>query len=114
MGHLHDKDIRSFNFLKGPIAYPGSIESTNNEGVKNVEKGFFEVDISGVEAKADWIKVDTRPQFSYKIEYSELANKIKKISEEITGLNRKPIVELEIQGEEIKTEQVSGTNIMHK
>jgi len=108
MGHLHDKDIRSFDFLNGPVAYPGSIESTNNEGIKNTKKGFFEVDISGVEVKADWIKVDTRPQFSYKIEFTELANKIKQISEQITGLKRKPIVELRIQGKEIKTEQIQA------
>ena len=50
MGHLHDKDIKEFNHLKGPIAYPGSTELTTSEGIKDVKKGFFEVDISGDKA----------------------------------------------------------------
>jgi len=108
MGHLHDHNIRSFNFLKGPVAYPGSIELTTNEGIKDTKKGFFEVDISGSEAKAEWIEVDIRPQFSFKTEFSELTDKIKEISEQITGLKRKPIVELKIQGERIKTEQIQA------
>ncbi len=41
MGHLHDKDIKEFNHLKGPIAYPGSIELTTSEGIKDVEKRVF-------------------------------------------------------------------------
>ena len=108
MGHLHDKDIREFNFLKGPVAYPGSIESTNNEGIKNLEKGFFEVDISSSEANAEWIKVETRPQFSYTVEHEELSEKIKRISEEISNLKKKPIIELKIRGDEIKPEQIQA------
>ena len=41
------KTLKQFNHLKGPIAYPGSIELTTSEGIKDVKKGFFEVDISG-------------------------------------------------------------------
>ena len=41
MGHLHDKDIKQFNHLNGPIAYPGSIELTTSEGIKETKKGFF-------------------------------------------------------------------------
>ena len=108
MGHLHDKDIRSFNFLKGPVAYPGSIEATNNEGIKNFEKGFFEVDISSSEASPEWIKVETRPQISYTIKHEELSEQIKKISDEISNFNKKPIIELKIQGDEIKPEQIQA------
>ena len=61
MGHLHDKDVKQFNHLNGPIAYPGSIESTTSEGIKETKKGFFEVDISGEEAipKLDSIRYKT-------------------------------------------------------
>jgi len=106
MGHLHDKDIKQFNHLNGPIAYPGSIESTTSEGIKKTKKGFFEVDISGEEAKPTWIELDTRPQFSFKTEYQELSKTIDEISEKISGLSKKPIVEVNIQGEKIETDHI--------
>ena len=68
MGHLHDKSVKQFDQLGGPLVYPGSTEMTTSEGIKETEKGFFEVDISSQEAKPNWIKLDTRPQFSTKIE----------------------------------------------
>jgi len=108
MGHLHDKDIKQFNYLNGPIAYPGSIESTTSEGIKETKKGFFEVDISGEEAKANWIELDTRPQFSFKTEYQELSKTIDGISEKISGLAKKPIVEVNIQGEKIETDHIQA------
>ena len=80
MGHLHDKDVKEFNHLKGPIVYPGSIELTTSEGIKDVKKGFFEVDISGNEAIPKWIELDTRPQFSFKTEYKELTKTIDEIT----------------------------------
>jgi len=108
MGHLHDKDIKQFNHLNGPIAYPGSIESTTSEGIKETKKGFFEVDISGEEAKPNWIELDTRPQFSFKTEYQELSKTIDEISEKISGLSKKPIVEVNIQGEKIETDHIQA------
>jgi len=108
MGHLHDKDIKQFNHLNGPIAYPGSIESTTSEGIKKTKKGFFEVDISGEEAKPTWIELDTRPQFSFKTEYQELSKTIDEISEKISGLSKKPIVEVNIQGEKIETDHIQA------
>ena len=106
MGHLHDKDIRQFNHLNGPIAYPGSIESTTSEGIKETKRGFFEVDISGEEAKPNWIELETRPQFSFKTEYKELSKTIDEISEKISGFAKKPIVEIKIQGENIETDHI--------
>ncbi|MGI0003162.1 MAG: metallophosphoesterase family protein, partial [Nitrosopumilaceae archaeon] len=49
MGHLHDHNIKHFSHLSGPIVYPGSIELTTSEGIKETEKGFFEVDVSAQE-----------------------------------------------------------------
>jgi len=108
MGHLHDKDIKQFNHLNGPIAYPGSTESTTSEGIKETKKGFFEVDISSREVTPNWIELDTRPQFSFKTEYQELAKTIDEISEKIINSKKKPIVEIKIQGENIETDHIQA------
>jgi len=108
MGHLHDHDIKQFNHLNGPIAYPGSIELTTSEVIKEIKKGFLEVDISNEEAKPSWIELDTRKQFSFKTEYDELAKSIDEISIKIDKMERKPIVEIKIQGENIETDQIQA------
>ncbi len=108
MGHLHDTDIKQFNHLNGPIVYPGSIELTTSEGIKETKKGFFEVDISGKEAKPNWIELDTRPQFSFETKYQELSKTIDEISEKIIGFVKKPIVEVNIQGENIETDHIQA------
>ena len=108
MGHLHDSDIKKFNHLNGPIVYPGSIELTTSEGIKETKKGFFEVDISGQEANPNWIELDTRPQFSFKTDYQELSNTIDEISEKIISLSKKPIVEVNIQGDSIETDHIQA------
>ncbi len=108
MGHLHDHDIKKFNHLNGPIAYPGSIELTTSEGIKETKKGFFEVDISDEEAKPNWIELDTRQQISFKTDYDELAKSIDEISIKIDKMERKPIVEIKIQGENIETDQIQA------
>jgi len=108
MGHLHDKDIKEFNHLNGPVAYPGSIELTTSEGIKEAKKGFFQVDISREEVKTIWIKLDIRSQFSFKTEYEELVKTIDDISEKISHAIKKPIVEVKIQGENIETEHIQA------
>lgn len=108
MGHLHDKDVKRFNHLNGPIAYPGSIELTTSEGIKETKKGFFEVDISGKEANPNWIELDTRPQFSFQTDYQDLTKTIDGISEKISNSRKKPIVEVKIQGENIETDQIQA------
>ena len=114
MGHLHDHDKKQFSHLNGLVAYPGSIELTTSEGIKETKKGFFEVDVSGSEAKADWIELDTRPQFSIKTAYNELGDSINEISKKIEGLERKPIIELRIKGDKIENDiiqtQISRLN----
>ena len=108
MGHLHDKDVKQFNHLNGPIAYPGSIELTTSEGIKETKKGFFEVDISGDVATTNWIKVDSRPQFSFKTEYKELSKTIDEIYGKINNSRKKPIIEIKIQGENIETDHIQA------
>jgi len=108
MGHLHDKDVKQFNHLKGPIAYPGSIELTTSEGIKNIKKGFFEVDISGEEAIPKWIELDTRPQFSFNTKYKELTKTIDQITEKISNLTKKPMIQVKIEGEDIETDHIQA------
>ena len=106
MGHLHDKSVKQFDQLGGPLAYPGSTEMTTSEGIKETEKGFFEVDISSQEAKPNWIKLDTRPQFSTKIESEDLDASISKILEKISTFDKKPVVEIKIIGKDIERDVV--------
>ena len=106
MGHLHDKSVKQFDQLGGPLAYPGSTEMTSSEGIKETEKGFFEVDISSQEAKPNWIKLDTRPQFSTKIEAEDLDTSISEVLEKISSLNKKPVIEIKIIGKDIERDVV--------
>ncbi|MGY5147295.1 MAG: metallophosphoesterase [Candidatus Nitrosopumilus sp. bin_7KS] len=108
MGHLHDKDVKQFSHLSGPVAYPGSIELTTSEGIKETKKGFFEVDISGEDAIPNWIELDARPQISFKTEYQDLEKTIGEISEKIVTEGKKPIVEVKIQGENIETDHIQA------
>jgi exonuclease SbcD len=108
MGHLHDKDIKQFNHLNGPVVYPGSIELTTSEGIKDTKKGFFEVDISGKDAVPNWIELDARPQISFKTDYQELSKTIDEISKKIVTRGKKPIVEVKIQGEKIETDHIQA------
>ena len=106
MGHLHDKSVKQFDQLGGPLAYPGSTEMTTSEGIKETEKGFFEVDISSQEAKPNWIKLDTRPQFSTKIEAEDLDTSISEVLEKISTLSKKPVIEIKIIGKDIERDVV--------
>ena len=106
MGHLHDKFLKQYDHLKGPLAYPGSTEITTSEGIKETEKGFFKVDISDGEAKPDWIKLDTRPQISLKTEFENIDSAIKELNEKISGLEKKPIIEIKIHGENLEREVI--------
>jgi DNA repair exonuclease SbcCD nuclease subunit len=108
MGHLHDTVVKKFNHLKGPIAYPGSTELTTSEGIKDVKKGFFEVDISGDEAIPKWIELDRRRQFSFDTDYKELTKTIDKIIEEISDLTKKPIIQVKIQGKDVDADHIQA------
>ena len=99
MGHLHDQDLKRFSHLGGPLAYPGSIELTSSEGIKETQKGFYQVDISKSEPSPTWIKLDTRPQFSIKTPIENISSEVDIMADKIKSLARKPIVELKITGE---------------
>lgn len=99
MGHLHERELRKFNHLGGPLAYPGSIELTSSEGIKETQKGFYEVDISSREAVPAWISLDIRPQLSVRTTIEKLSDEIKILSEKAQSFNRKPVVEVKILGD---------------
>jgi exonuclease SbcD len=108
MGHLHERGLKKFSHLGGPLAYPGSIELTSSEGIKETQKGFYQVDISSAEAKPIWIKLDTRPQLSIKTEFGNIKKEVDLISEKLKTFVRKPIVEIKIHGENIETDLVQS------
>ncbi len=99
MGHLHEHELKRFSHLGGPLAYPGSTELTSSEGIKETQKGFYQVDISGSEPHPTWLKLDTRPQFSINTSMDDISKNIDVLSEKIRSLARKPVIELKITGE---------------
>ncbi len=108
MGHLHDHVVKNFNHLGGPVAYPGSIELTTSEGIKETKKGFYQVDISSTEAKPSWIELNTRPQFSIKTTSTDISKTIDEIFEKIKSNPKKPIVELKIESENVEQEIIQA------
>ena len=110
MGHLHDQFLKKFSHLDGPLAYPGSIELTTSEGIKETKKGFYEVDISSKEAKPLWIELNIRPQFSTKTTSRNLSKTVDDLLEKCKLNSKKPIVELKIKGDvesDLVQEQIS-------
>jgi len=108
MGHLHDHTLKQFSHLSGPVAYPGSTEMTTSEGIRESQKGFYEVDISGNEANQNWIRLDTRPQLSQKTEFDSLEKTVNEVLEKISKLSKKPIVEIKISGDNIESDIVQN------
>ena len=108
MGHLHDKFLKKFSNLGGPLAYPGSIELTTSEGIKESKKGFYEVDISTKEAIPQWIQLDTRPQISKITSPDDITKVIDEILEKFSSCAKKPIVEIKIQGKDIQPDIIQA------
>lgn len=108
MGHLHERELKKFNHLGGPLAYPGSIELTSSEGIKETQKGFYQVDLSSSEAKPNWIKLDTRPQLSVKSDFENIKKEIDVLAEKLQSYSKKPIVEIKIHGENIETDLIQS------
>ena len=55
LGHYHDHHEKRFDFLGGPLAYPGSIDLTPSEGIKEADKGLILTDMSGEEPSTQWV-----------------------------------------------------------
>ncbi len=108
MGHLHDQFLKSFSNLNGPIAYPGSIELTTSEGIKNTKKGFYQVDISGVEAKPEWIELNLRPQLSVNTSFENITKTIDNVLDQARKSTKKPIIQIRIEGTNIHTDIIQS------
>lgn len=109
MGHYHDHIEETFNHIKGAeqtglIAYPGSLELTPSEGLKDTEKGFFLTDMSGHEPMANWIKLENRrPILTYETNYKALHDEISSLIKNAQSCKKKPIIVLKILGEKINS-----------
>ncbi len=109
LGHYHDHLEKRFGYLGGPLAYPGSIDLTPSEGIKEVEKGFILTDMSGEEPSTQWIPLSRRQQFSARIDYSDIASEVDKIIEKAKGFgSKKPVARIEVAGSDINSKVIAG------
>jgi exonuclease SbcD len=109
LGHYHDHIEKRFEFLGGPLAYPGSIDLTPSEGIKEVDKGFIMTDLSCEEPSTQWVRLESRrPQFSARIDYKDIANEVELIIKKATDYDKKPVARIEIVGSNIDSKVISG------
>jgi exonuclease SbcD len=108
LGHYHDHLEKRFEFLGGPLAYPGSIDLTPSEGIKEVDKGFIITDMSGEEPSTQWVKLESRrQQFSARMDYKDIANQVELIIKKATAYDKKPIARIEVAGSNIDSKVIS-------
>ncbi len=108
LGHYHDHQEKRFANLGGPLVYPGSLDLTPSEGIKEVEKGFALVDMSGEEAKTHWIPLHRRAQFSVRLDYGTLADGVEKVMQKAAGFAKKPVVRVEVAGRGIDSRAIAA------
>jgi exonuclease SbcD len=105
MGHYHDHMQKNFPELDNSlVAYPGSLDLGHNESISEVEKGFLLVDLSTnpENVTSQWIRIEKRrPQLSQSIDYDELDNHLDYLLNLSKSYQKKPIIELNIKGQDI-------------
>jgi DNA repair protein SbcD/Mre11 len=111
LGHYHDHQEKRFDYLGGPLAYPGSLDLTPSEGIKEVDKGFIITDMSGEEPSTQWVKLNRRQQFSARIYYKDIASEVDAIIErakaESAKNNKKPVARIEVAGSDIDSKVIA-------
>lgn len=113
MGHYHDHIEETFSYFDGLeqtglIAYPGSIDLSPSDGLRDIEKGFFLTDMSASEPRANWIKLENRrPVLAFDSTYKILQYEISAIIQKTYSCKKKPIVALTISGEKIDSKIVA-------
>jgi len=95
IGDIHKNFEKKYEFLGGPLVYPGSIEISSTEPIKEIPKGFYIIDISSEEAVPKWIKLDLRPRFEIKIDVKDIHEKIEDLISKVNP-SHKPLVNLKI------------------
>ncbi len=108
MGHYHDRQEQRFERLGGPLAYPGSIELTSSEAMRETKKGFYIVDLSTKEPKLHWHKLDIRPQITISAKYDELSTSLDEVTNTISNLAKKPVVHVKVSGKGIDPKSVAS------
>jgi DNA repair protein SbcD/Mre11 len=107
LGHYHDHLEKRFSNLGGPLAYPGSIDLTSSEGIKEVDKGFLITDMSGEEPSTQWVRLNRRQQFSVRIDYQDIGNEVVAIGEKAKAFAKKPIARIEVAGSSIDSKVIA-------
>lgn len=113
-GHYHDHIEKRFDNLGGLVAYPGSLDLTPSEGIKETEKGFIIADMSAGEASTHWIRLEQmRPQFSARIKYDEIAEGLVTVIEKsktARGKNgKKPVARVQVVGHNIDSRVIAAS-----
>ena len=109
LGHYHDHQEKRFGWLGGPLAYPGSIDLTPSEGIKEVEKGFILTDMSSEEPSTQWVRLSCRQQFLARIDYKDIASEVDKIIDKAKGFgSKKPVAKIEVAGSNIDSKVIAG------
>src|SRR5579885_1935831 len=110
MGHLHDKGENCFNELKGKVCYPGSLDVTGNDGIKEFHKGFYLVDLLPDEVKTEWIELkSTRRHFSFEVDYGKMDDAVQEIIAKIKDLAKKPMVNVVVKGSDMDAAKISSS-----
>lgn len=99
LGDIHKNFEKKYDFLGGPLVYPGSIELASSEGIKDSPKGFYIVDISSEEAIPKWIELDLRPRYVIEANSDKFHEQINELISKIEQ-ERKPLVYLTISNED--------------
>ena len=110
-GHLHDNFEKHFDGMRGPVCYPGSLDPTPGEGIKEFRKGYYIVDLSGAEAKLEWVQLNSsRKMLRRDIKYEKLAEGVGKLLTELQTLAspKKPVVEVSVAGTDVDPARVSA------
>lgn len=108
LGHYHDHLEKRFGYLGGPLAYPGSIDLTPSEGIKETDKGFIITDMSGEEPSTQWVRLSGRLQFSARINYKDIGNEVEKIIEKAKAVGgKKPVARIEVAGSDIDSKVIA-------
>lgn len=111
MGHLHDNFQRQFEGMRGPVCYPGSLDPTPGEGIKEFKKGFYFVDLSGSETRPEWVQLrSSRKMLHYDLEYAGLIEGVARVVNEIEsqGLEKKPVLSVTVNGKDIDSAKMSA------
>ena len=108
MGHIH-KYVND-NYGKGKLVYPGSGEIWKTSELPDYRengKGFVLVDLDGPKPHIKRVKIDISRQFIKRsLDYNDLESGVLGIKETIQNLDKKPILDLEINNIEHDTSGV--------